>query len=262
MRVVLALIMAICIGFADAAEFSVGPKGHGIQITGKIRKGDFKRLNEFSLATPQANLAYIFLNSTGGDVDESLKIAQQISDFLSETRIESGSVCYSACTIIWAGGASRVIRRNAKLGFHRLSFAAKEVDVRKTKSLLGPVNHEVSAFFREVGFPALLIEKMDQTPPSDVYIVDSLWLIEHELDLAVRHQPTFLDVVEKSCGTDPSTAAIKRDMPLDALVEDRYKKWLDCADEVKSTNRDKRFAEFMKEEFKKGDMKPKNIKSP
>jgi hypothetical protein len=262
MRTVLIFILMICISFANAAEFSVGSKGYGIQITGTIRKGDFRRLNEFSLATPRAQLQNVFLNSVGGDVHESLLIARQISDFLGSTWIESGSVCYSACTIIWAGGASRSIRRNAKLGFHRLSFAAADVDVKRTKSVLDPANQEVTAFFKEVGFPALLIEKMNETPPSDLYVVDSLWLVQHELDFAVRYQPTFLDVVEKKCGTDPSTATIKRDQPVTKLDEDRFKKWLDCGDEIREVNREKRFAEFMKDQYKKGYMQPKSINRP
>ncbi|MDO8752314.1 MAG: hypothetical protein Q7J80_00350 [Anaerolineales bacterium] len=262
MKTVLAIILIICSGIANAAEFSVGPKGYGIQITGTIRKGDSKRLNEFSLVTPRAGLQNVFLNSQGGDVHESLLIARQISDFLGSTWIESGSVCYSACTIIWAGGASRAIRKNAKLGFHRLSFAAEEVDVKKTKSLLDPVNREVTAFFKEVGFPALLIEKMNETPPSDLYLVDSIWLVEHELDFSVRYQPTFLDVVERSCGADPSAASIKRDQRLTKLDEDRFKKWLDCGDEIREINRNKRFAEFMKEKSKKGYVQPKSSSRP
>lgn len=43
---------------------------------------------------------------------------------------------------------------------------------------------------------------------------------------------------------------------------DRFEKWLDCEDKIREVNREKRFAEFMKDQYRKGYMQPKSIGRP
>ena len=192
-----------------AAEFSV--EQNGILIAGEIKRGDFDRLLEF---IPTYNLKhknklsgdYYFLDSPGGDVEEALKIGSYLSKNYSSVILNKGSRCFSACTIIFAGGVQRLVFSSAKLGFHRMSFSRKEIDVEKTKNEIDLENKKVIDFFNEVGFPTVLITKMNETSPTDIYIVDVRWLIEHELDSTISFQPYFLDVVEKNCGANPSFA--------------------------------------------------------
>ena len=89
-------------------------------------------------------------------------------------------------------------------------------------------------FFKDVGVPSILIEKMRETPASDLFIVDTPWLLENNLNRAVTFQPTFLDVVEKSCGVDPYEIAKKRAQRID---DREFKKWLHCLREIKKVNR-------------------------
>lgn len=248
----IALVVALaCMGQARAAEFSIGPRGYGVSIEGEIKPGDFKRFNAFIidrfLKHTEVDYGSVFLNSRGGSVEEALKFANLFSKSLSLVAVMRGNSCLSACTIIWAGGADRMLDRDAKLGFHRLSFTQKNVDVRKTKSKTDSENKKITNFFREVGFPTLLIDKMNETPPSDIYIVDNRWLIEHELDRAVAYQPAFLDVVEKQCGVDPSMASYKQNRLGTPSEIEAYKTWLTCADGVKTANREIAFNDLVRD---------------
>ena len=180
-----------------AAEFAVGPRGFGVSIVGEIKKGDFERFKSFTLGdinqkNNRVSFDFVFLDSPGGSVEEALQFADLLTQNFSMTVVPRGKRCFSACTIIWAGGVDRFLERDATLGFHRLSFNTKEVDVKKSKAKTDPANKIVAAFFRDVGLPALLIDKMNETSPSDRYVVNYRWLIEHELDRTITYQPTNL----------------------------------------------------------------------
>lgn len=236
---------------AGAAEFSIPPNGLGISIEGEIKTGDFDRFIALGAYNLQHKISfnpdYIYINSTGGNVEEALKFAKSFSDFFSTVVVAQNNVCFSACTIIWAGGVHRVLHKGARLGFHRLSLINKVMDIDKFKAKINPENDKVTEFFRQVGFPKLIVEKMNETSPSDIYIVDSRWLIDHELDRVVFDQPAFLDVVEQQCGPDPTTDAYKKmRSDLTESEMEKLKEWFKCSNRVKKVNREIRFNNTMK----------------
>lgn len=245
-----AVLVALCFGQAGAAEFSIGPRGYGTSIDGEIKKGDFVKFMKFQFTNsdnPRSNYDTVFLNSPGGNVEEALRIGEEFRRNLSSVFIPAGARCFSACTILWAGGVDRFMGRDAKLGFHRLSFARREVDVRRSQEITDSANQKVTTFFQRGGFPALIIEKMNETPPTDIYIIDSRWLIDHELDKVVAVQPSFLDVVEKHCGIDPTVVSYKQNRLISTEEREAYKKWDSCSDGVKDVNRKIMNREFLKE---------------
>ncbi len=241
LRLVLLVLITSVSTQALAAEFSIGPHGFGVLIEGEIKSGDFLRFSSYLSANintnSKINYEIVYLNSPGGSVEEALKFADLFSKYFSTVAVIGGGNCFSACTIIWAGGVDRLLEKGARLGFHRLSFARKEVDVKKSKATVDPENQKVAAFFRSVGFPTLLLDKMNETPPTDIYVVDMRWLIEHELERVVTYQPAYFDVVEKHCGEDPSMLAVKQKRPINGNDKEQYRKWLTCTEELKTANR-------------------------
>lgn len=243
------LCIACCFGPLQAATMSAGFKGLGVAIEGEIKPGDFEKFIEFKIANksnPRMSADVVFLNSPGGNVKEALKFAKAFSSSFYSTFVLDGKSCFSACTMIWAGGVDRTIMGTGRLGFHRLSFSAKEVDVKKSKAILDPENSKVVAFFKDVGLPNSLIEKMNETAPTDLFIVNERWLIDHELNLAIRYQPAFLDVVEKRCGAEPTTEMFRKNQPLSQEILAKFNKWLECAEDVKDANHNLRINEAMK----------------
>lgn len=248
-----AALLMLCVSQVGAASFSVGPKGYGVLVSGEIKKGDVAKLALFLLDNTNTNLSTVFLNSSGGDVLEALVIGEMMRENFSATVVPESAMCFSACTILWAAGVDRYLGgRNSKLGFHRLSFKRREIDVRKSQAVTSSVSQLVADFFRKVALPPLLIEKMDQTPPTDIYVVDARWLVEHDLDRAISYQPAFLDVVEKECGSNPGTLPYRQNRRATPDEREVAKRWMICGDGVKQKN-----IEILNREFLQ-DMKKKN----
>lgn len=242
-RLIVLLTGLACGWQSIAAEFSVGPNGKGISIEGEIRPGDYevfrdKWLLPKVLSRTRVDIDAVYLNSPGGSVRDALKFGALFSENLSTTFVLRGNRCYSACTIIWAGGADRMLEIDAHLGFHRLSSTSKDVDIKKSKAQIAPIMQTVTAYFREVGFPTLLIDKMNETPPSDMFLVDLRWLLEHKLDRTVAVQPAYLDVVEKQCGTDPTLALSKQNRAITSDDRQAYLSWALCGEGIKDANRE------------------------
>jgi hypothetical protein len=114
----------------------------------------------------------------------------------------------------------------------------KELDVTKSKAVTDPTKRKLTTFFSDVGIPSLLVEKMNQTPPTDIYIVDTRWLIDHELDKAIAYQPAFLDVVEKKCGADPTIVSYKQGRSASPEESEAFNRWLMCENGVQEHNRE------------------------
>ena len=237
LKIILAVILVIAQSLATAAEFALGPRGFGIAISGKIVEGDFDRFIVYSASHPKYNSSEISLNSPGGSVEEALKFAEYFTKEFVGTSIENGANCFSSCALIWAGGVDRSISGSARLGFHRLSFLAKEVDVKKSQAILEPANRSVMTFLKSIQFPNFLIEKMYETPPTDLFVVNTAWLLDHDLLNAVLYQPAFLDVAEKQCGVEPTTRSLKKQgQSLSESQLATYKLWNECASKVKDQN--------------------------
>ena len=232
---------------AIAADFSAGPQGVGVLIEGKIKPGDFQKYTEFrnaNVSDQKLWAAMVTLNSPGGDVAEALKFAESFTSEFASTYIPSDGKCFSACTLMWAGGVDRTILGHGQLGFHRLSFTNREIDVKKSKAILEPANTRIAEFLKTVGLPSVLIDKMNETAPTDLFIVDPDWLVEHGLDLAIRYQPVFLDVAEKQCGVDPTTVVLKFNLTYTQEVKSKYGNWLVCTEAVKEANRQLQYKEY------------------
>lgn len=239
-KAIVAMCLCVITLVVNAAEFSLGPMGYGVAISGEIKKGDSLKLIETNGANyenPKYTDEYVFLDSPGGDVDEALRIAEWLMRNLTSVTVMEGKHCMSACTILFAAGSDRTLRGDAILGFHRLSTSRKEIDVRKVQSQIDPANQKVNAFFKKTGFPTELVERMNQTPPTEIFTVNLNWLIDHDIDDAISYQPTFLDVVERHCGVNPMRANLKRGVLLSTSDTNSMKKWLICMDEVKVANR-------------------------
>lgn len=238
------LMSLLLVGQVSAAEFLSSGHQTVILIEGEIKPGDFKQFNRALLYQLENNkknrgekdlyhgVFQVYLNSPGGNVEEALLFANMFRKQFFRVGVDYGHRCFSSCTIMFAGGVDRYLDAQASLGFHRLSLVRKELDIYKTKAMTDPENVKVTAFLRDVGFPSLLIEKMNDTPPSDIYIVDEAWLKEHELFKAVKYQPAFTDVIEKLCGTEPNLLKTPDKGTLDAVYA-----WVDCKQEVVYRNR-------------------------
>ena len=64
------------------------------------------------------NDAIVVLNSRGGYNSAATNIGLRIRSHNYETRVHSGAICNSACTLIWLAGTYRHLDPKTRLGFH------------------------------------------------------------------------------------------------------------------------------------------------
>lgn len=114
-----------------------------IGLSGLIQKGDYSKIEaQVSLLQQKAQernssrLLILCLNSPGGSFAEAVKIGKYLKKKFVGTKIESGSRCESACSLIFMAGNFaahesgvyhwRVLHPQAKLGFHAPSLTLSE----------------------------------------------------------------------------------------------------------------------------------------
>lgn len=145
----------------------------------------------------------IYLNSPGGDVIEALKFANLFEKSSASTVVGFYSKCYSACFIMFAGGVSRSIYPLGELGVHRISLNKLESDIQKAKGLLSPISGDVYGYLLEQGIPRPILEKMNETPASDMFVMDVKSIQRNGWSRSISDNPVFFDATEKACGKLP-----------------------------------------------------------
>ena len=111
-------------------------------------------------ARPGATI--LALNSPGGSVHASLRIASQVRQRGMTTYVPPGMGCYSACAFVFLAGAGR--QAVGELGVHQIS--AEVADLVLAQSTLG----DVLDAMQEFGVPQQVISRMLRTPPDDMYV--------------------------------------------------------------------------------------------
>ncbi len=70
------------------------------------------------LAMSDDELAYVELDSVGGDVQSSIDIALRLRRAGAHTHVASGAKCFSACTVIFQSGVERTAEEGALFLLH------------------------------------------------------------------------------------------------------------------------------------------------
>ena len=209
---------------------------NSIVLEGKIEKGDYLKISNYlqnKYTTGAFLLNKIILNSTGGDITEALLISNLIKTASGYTKVPEDGLCFSACFIIWSGGVTREIEKNGKLGVHRMTLTDENATVLQSEKILKPLSNTVDGYLLGVGIPRIIIDKMNETPPSDIFIIDQKWIFNNELDYAISFMPFFIDVAEKKCGQN-SYIQFKKDSK--KVGYDELVKWTKCINDFRRQN--------------------------
>lgn len=170
MRILLLAAVTVIAMPAHAAQFA--QRGPIAIMAGDIKAGDADAFKAF-MARPEArDIRQLHLASGGGNIREARAIGQMVRDAKLTTVVDaSRSVCYSACTGIFAAGRQRhyinaqtiidgisLMKQDGGLGFHEGSVVTPEG--RKAHAL---ANEAMADFYRDMGVPnaARLINRAD-----------------------------------------------------------------------------------------------------
>ena len=165
-----------CSEIAVAATISAVDSKDGktrLDLVGDVTPGDAEAIK---LAIQKANSANrivvtIRLNSKGGNLLESVKIADIVRTGKISTSVLSNSVCASGCFIIFAAGNEKFANYNAQIGVHGASDERGGETVQSNAATVG-----MARVIKELGAPASIVGKMVVTPPDQM-----VWLTVDDL---------------------------------------------------------------------------------
>ena len=142
-----------------AYSIRVMRNGTEAEIAGGFKYGltdDFVKILHAS-----RQIKIVHLNSLGGRIGEAEKLSKIIRSKNLDTYVSSN--CMSACTIAFAGGAQRILRKGAVLGFHAPSFPGM------SKEELREASKNQSDIFLAAGFDKRFIDQAISTPSTELW---------------------------------------------------------------------------------------------
>lgn len=187
-----------------AMDFTV--RAYNILMQGDVRKGDYERFRTFMLANFKTYVSQdrtLYLNSDGGDLAETLKIASLIRTMYATVSIEytdGKGECASSCFFLYLSGTERSFGHWSRLGIHRAYFAPEyfagltpnDAKVRQKELTL-----TVEALLKDNSVPQSLIDRMNSTSSTEIY-----WLEYPEMEALGERPPWFEEFLTAKCGYD------------------------------------------------------------
>lgn len=160
---------------ANAADFKSFDSKDGktrIDLVGEIEPGDSDKLKTIIHTANDASrvVVTIRLNSPGGNLLESVKIADVVRAAGMSTSVLSGSQCASGCFIIFSAGREKFAHYQTRIGVHGASENGRET------AESGAATVGMARILKELGVPPKILGKMVVTPPEEM-----VWLSVDEL---------------------------------------------------------------------------------
>ena len=202
---------------ACAATFALQPAdAYGpvsVLIKGQIQVGDFEKFQTFLLQPGRlkAYTNYVWLDSTGGNLLEAMKFANLFEKSSASVVVGPDGKCYSACFMMFASGVDRWLYAFGELGVHQVSVSfpagLPALDKAARNGMVQAVTNNASAYLTSQGIPQTLVTKMQETPASEMFIINTLMIKREGWQRIMALQPRFLEAVEQACGkqTEPPT---------------------------------------------------------
>lgn len=147
-------------------------------LIGDIRQGDYFEVRRY---LRQHSAEYFLLASPGGNIWEALQISGMVHDLGISTIVPSGSVCASACSLIYFAGQPRLAA--GWLGVHQFYTEGREVSESAAQFTVS----EIISFLNEYSTPSFVFEHMFRNE-------DTYFLSDSELEATSTTTPARIDL--------------------------------------------------------------------
>ncbi len=159
-----------------AATFSISrdsDRNIVIALRGEIAEGDSDELKGIIRRADNNGdtIAILRLDSPGGSVLESVKLADIVRDAKIPTSVIGNAKCASACFMVFAAGSEKFAAYTASIGVHGASDENGRETAQSSAATLS-----MARVVKELGVPSDIIGKMVVTPPDEI-----LWLTPADL---------------------------------------------------------------------------------
>ncbi len=240
MRTVIAFVICLLHAWTPAAAADVSAFQRGVLIQGQIQVGDYAKIVRF-VRHPDNYERFaraVFLDSGGGDLRETIKIANLLEKSYAATHVPAGARCYSACFILWMGGVTRTVASGATLGVHRIRVQVDGDSVDPASEPFANISRRVETYMAGLGTPRTILDKMNATAPADMFVISQRWLAEQQLLVPLSYRMGFASEAQVHCGPEPYAAAVRDSTPLNEEQARSWtahlKRWIGCADEIRA----------------------------
>ena len=157
-------------------------KRGSIWFDGEIKAGDLETWVMPAFKNSKGK-KYIFLNSSGGDVEEAMKIGRYFKKNEFSVSVAYGDSCYSSCVFLLAGGVDR--HAVGKVGVHRPYFGSldKSLTTSQIKEFREKISLNLKNYLTEMDINPSLVEVMNSYPPEKMKILNDDELTTFRLNL-------------------------------------------------------------------------------
>lgn len=150
---------------AKAAQIAASDTG-AILISGRIALGDASRFSSLLSSIGGRGDINVQLNSSGGLLQEAVKIAEIVRNARLTTRVSYRATCASACTLIFAAGSKRIAHAVSRIAVHSAGMPSQsDLDQRLVENEQSlAVTTKFARLMSEYGAPSSVIAKLVTTP--------------------------------------------------------------------------------------------------
>jgi hypothetical protein len=138
---------------------SITTGGSVLLLHGTFGTGSARRVETLLSATPTVKT--VALMSNGGRLREASQIAELVRARKLDTYVDTR--CESACTFVFLAGKDRAATPNARLGFHRPSFAGMQA------AAFDSATEGMLEIYREAGLPKPFLDRVAATDSSNMW---------------------------------------------------------------------------------------------
>lgn len=169
-------------------QLAISVAGDEMTLRGHIAAGDAGRVALAIAARRRAGepVRRVALDSTGGSLHDALLIGRVLRHAGIETQVRDNDICFSACPYLFAGGATRVAQRQARLGVHQTSDA--DAEDQKSPAIIAEQlqasEARVIGYLDEMGVGLGLLRPALATPPDRIHVLSAQELARYHLTTA------------------------------------------------------------------------------
>jgi GYF domain 2 len=196
-----------------AYSIRVMRNGTEAEIAGGFKYGltdDFVRILNAS-----RQIKVVHLDSPGGRIGEAEKLNRIIRGKNLDTYVSSR--CMSACTVAFAGGGHRILRRGAVLGFHAPSFPGM------SREELADASQIQRDIFAAAGFDRSFVDRALSTPSTELWRPTFSELLQARAITAVSDGSDFaLSGIGTALTKDDFGRMLRKALPLLAALKIRF----------------------------------------
>lgn len=149
-----------------------------IELTGRITKSDVPRFAQLvALLRPNFEVVDVNLDSPGGDVFAAIQIGEIVRKEWLMTAVPDeppAEGCMSACVLILAAGAVRIVGGNSRVGIHRPYFDQvlfAGLDRTQAKAKYDTLSQSVATYLAKMGMSERLHQEMMKVPSSGMRLL-------------------------------------------------------------------------------------------